>query len=309
MVIRKKSQPRPASFDPPASGPIDGSTPGQLLHRHCPLCQRDNRHQPVSPYSRGVWTIKQCDDCQFVYLENALPYCELIDNYAWGKSFFAERQFRQRREPLFDSISQRLKALRMRYLPRDKALGLIHQYVGRGRILDVGCGSGQLFCRLDDRFIPYGIEIGAEAATVADQCARARGGKVHHQDALAALALFPGQLFDGILMHAYLEHENSPQDVLTHAARTLLPGGRIIIKVPNFASWNRLARGGRWCGFRFPDHVNYFTPKTLVAMLQRARLRVVRFRLRDRMPTSDNMWLVAERPRDDGHARNTSQAA
>ena len=22
----------------------------------------------------------------------------------------------------------------------------------------------------------------------------------------------------------------------------------------------------RWCGFRYPDHLNYFTPKTLAAM-------------------------------------------
>jgi hypothetical protein len=75
----------------------------------------------------------------------------------------------------------------------------------------------------------------------------------------------------------------------------LRPDGRLILKMPNYASVNRRVRGARWCGYRFPDHVNYFTPASLQAMVRAAGLEVVRMRAVDRLPTSDNMWLVAGR--------------
>ena len=42
--------------------------------------------------------------------------------------------------------------------------------------------------------------------------------------------------------------------------------GSVFIRVPNFASTNRKVRGAQWCGFRYPDHVNYFTPDSLSKM-------------------------------------------
>jgi hypothetical protein len=82
--------------------------------------------------------------------------------------------------------------------------------------------------------------------------------------------------------------------VLEETRRVMRPGARIIIKVPNYDSWNRRLRGAKWCGFRFPDHVNYFTPETMTRLVKKAGMRVVRFGMGDRMPTSDNMWLVVE---------------
>ena len=37
------------------------------------------------------------------------------------------------------------------------------------------------------------------------------------------------------------------------------PGGKAYVRVPNYGSLNRKLFGGKWCGFRWPDHVNYFT--------------------------------------------------
>jgi len=45
----------------------------------------------------------------------------------------------------------------------------------------------------------------------------------------------------------------------------------------------------RWSGFRFPDHVNYFTPQTLAEIARRAGFRA-QYRWGDRNPTSDSLW-------------------
>ena len=71
-----------------------------------------------------------------------------------------------------------------------------------------------------------------------------------------------------------------------------------IIKVPNYNSINRRVRGNKWCGFRFPDHVNQFTPKTLLTMVSNANYEVVKFNFFDYLPTSDNMWMVIKPKQD-----------
>ena len=101
--------------------------------------------------------------------------------------------------------------------------------------------------------------------------------------------------FDGVLMQSYLEHEINPLEVLRAVRRVLRPRGFGVIKVPNFECWNRHLRGPRWPGFRFPDHVNYFTPRTIRQVVTRADLLVARFNSLDRLPTSDNLWIVAQK--------------
>jgi hypothetical protein len=87
--------------------------------------------------------------------------------------------------------------------------------------------------------------------------------------------------------------------VLTALHRALAPGGVALIKVPNYASLNRLVTGRKWCGFRYPDHLNYFTPASLKAMAAGCGYRT-RFGPTDRLPTSDNMYAVLSKDRDRG---------
>ena len=62
-----------------------------------------------------------------------------------------------------------------------------------------------------------------------------------------------------------------------------------VVKVPNYASLNRMVMGRKWCGFRYPDQLNYFTPASLAAIAEAACFRA-RFGLTYRLPTSDNMY-------------------
>jgi hypothetical protein len=66
--------------------------------------------------------------------------------------------------------------------------------------------------------------------------------------------------------------------------------------VPNYGYLNRIVMGQKWGGFRYPDHVNYWTPETLIKIIRDTGFQIVRFKIWDRFPTSDNMWLVARKP-------------
>lgn len=113
-----------------------------------------------------------------------------------------------------------------------------------------------------------------------------------HAVELQGLASFEAGLFDLIVMSSFLEHEIQPLPLLREATRMLLANGRMLVKVPNFASWNRSLRGVRCCGYRWPDHVNYFAPDTLSAMAQAAGLKVHRMNAFDHFALSDSLYAV-----------------
>ncbi len=146
---------------------------------------------------------------------------------------------------------------------------------------------------LPESYIPYGIEISQELSQIASKRFTARGGDVIQGDALTGLSQASQGKFSGVIMTSYLEHEVHPREALLLALKVLRTDGKLIIKVPNYGSWNRYLRGEQWCGFRFPDHVNYFTPRLLVKLLNETGYETLQFNLSDHLPTSDNMWIVA----------------
>lgn len=263
--------------------------------RDCPICGRDNRAQCANAFSRPRWELKECAGCSLVYLENPPAYASLQDEFAWEKTWAEEGGRRRQREPVFYYGSRALQAIPKKLFRRDKLMRWVRRYFQPGPVLDVGCAGGHTLERLPSQFIPFGVEVSRGLAELADTRFSPRGGGVLQGDALSTLPRFEPEFFSGVIMSSYLEHEVQPAAALAAGVRILRPGGRLIVKVPNFASWNRAIRGARWCGFRYPDHVNYYTPALLTRLLRDSGLHILRFSFLDRFPTSDNMWLVAEK--------------
>lgn len=79
-----------------------------------------------------------------------------------------------------------------------------------------------------------------------------------------------------MLLRSYLEHEFQARSVLQKVYRKLQPGGRVFVRVPDFGSINRRVMGSKWCGFRLPDHVNYFCDNTLRRLAEGAGFHYAR---------------------------------
>ena len=266
--------------------------------RFCPLCGRDNSEQSALRYSKNPWKLKKCTQCALVYLENTPGYDALKVECAWEKTYQEEKLRRRQGRALRYLVSDAGKKAKKWVRgggQRAKEQRFIRRYIKQGRMLDVGCGTGKTLLDLPDTVVPYGIEISPVLANRSRQYCELRGGFVVNDNALNALESMESDFFDGIIMRAFLEHEIKPLQLLETVRRTLKPGGRVIIKVPNFACVNRLLTGRRWCGFRFPDHVNYFTPSSLRRLALQTGYRVLHFGIFNRFPLSDNMWMVTER--------------
>jgi len=132
-----------------------------------------------------------------------------------------------------------------------------------GAAFEMGCGNGLMLHMLRRRgWQVTGSERGGEATRIA----RESFGVPVVED--GADALDPALRFDLILLIQVLEHLDDPVAVIQKLASRLAPGGRLIIGVPNFVSWQAAFGGAAWFHLDVPRHLRHFSQTSLVAMLR-----------------------------------------
>jgi SAM-dependent methyltransferase len=139
-----------------------------------------------------------------------------------------------------------------------------------GRVLDVGCGSGELLSHYREHgWETFGIDPSEQAAALA----RERGASVHR--GTLADQPWPVESFDLIVFSHSLEHIPQPVQALRLARGLLADGGRLAIAVPNWRCWQRHVFGGRWAHLDLPRHLQHFSPRSLTVIAGVLDLEVV----------------------------------
>jgi SAM-dependent methyltransferase len=138
-----------------------------------------------------------------------------------------------------------------------------------GRVLEVGCGSGELL----QHFASHGWETyGIDPSGAAVAAAARRGAKAHEgtlQD-----CPWQDQTFDAITFQHSLEHISDPVPALQQARELLAPGGVLVIAVPNWSSWQRRLFGNRWAMLDMPRHQQHLSPRALTRLAEKLGLEV-----------------------------------
>jgi SAM-dependent methyltransferase len=137
----------------------------------------------------------------------------------------------------------------------------LRRFVAKGRLLEVGCSTGEMLAVAQASFAAFGVE----ADEASSHIAATRGLNCCH--GTLAEARFPDGHFDVAAMYHVIEHFPSPRVELGELRRVIAPGGWLVIETPNIETlWFRLL-GARWRQL-IPDHVFFFTPATLTRLCE-----------------------------------------
>ena len=254
----------PATADIPATPPaclVCGNTDGNRI-----LTAREKMNGTLEPFD-----YVQCSVCGHLHLVS--PPSDMGPYYAKGYYSFHTRPipawhrwlYRTRTEASlgggnsFGSLLDRLKPPYYAYWLSRTGLRL------GNRVLDVGCGAGNLLrilqisgleCTGIDPYLP------AESTTP-------EGVRLIRRDLLAERRTYHAILFN----HSF-EHVPNPREVLARAAALLEPGGSVVVRIPLADSFAFFRYGADWVQWDAPRHLNLFTQDSFRRLAEQVGLRV-----------------------------------
>lgn len=218
----------------------------------CNLCNSDDYY---------VWgeknniTIVTCKRCGLLYC-NPRPEKDELQKF-YNEDYFIEGDYEG------DSKRQKMYELEIEEIL--KTIGT------KGRFLDVGCAVGKFLVTLPDTFEKWGTEFSDDAAGI--------GRKKFH------LNIITGQIkdiklseayFDIIQMRGVLEHCQDPSGDLVTMRKFLKDDGILrISQLPNIKSICAKIFKTRFNQVKPGEHLYYFSPKTIQALLYKAGFKIV----------------------------------
>jgi SAM-dependent methyltransferase len=235
------------------------AAPIAVGRRPCPACGEPlpatARAAPPSDRrlaARNTYSLVDCETCGTASVVAAERSGERATLYRVG----SYAQARGRVDVALEPLRRLAEWDRLRALPRLKA---------EARVLDVGAGTGRFLVALERAgyrargLDPVGSGPRVERTTLED-------------------ADLPRAAMDAVVFWHVLEHLDDPAGALERARHTLVPGGALVLAVPNGASLQARLGGERWFQRDIPRHAVFFTERGVRSLLERSGFSVVAVR-------------------------------
>ncbi len=209
----------------------------------CPFCSSDTEEYLSTTdvnrrTSDTTYYVRRCRSCGLMFVAN--PPVDLTPYYTSDYHLIPKNRHELDK-----------------HLPRQAfKIKLLKRFQQRGRLLEIGPSIGT-FCALakDAGFEVDAIEMDRACvaylnthvgvnATLSDNPATVLAHRERHYEAIC-------------LWHA-LEHMRAPWEVLAQAAKSLVPGGVLVIAVPNPTGKQARLMGANWPHWDLPRHLFHF---------------------------------------------------
>jgi 2-polyprenyl-3-methyl-5-hydroxy-6-metoxy-1,4-benzoquinol methylase len=237
----------------------------ETLH-NCPICngKEFNPFLSCTDYtvSRETFHITQCKTCGFRFT-NPRPKVEDLAKFYESEDYISHSNTNK---GLVNWVYQQVRKYTLL-----KKLQLISKHKRTGKILDIGCGTGEFLntCKLA-KWETLGIEPSENART---QAIKKFGLNVFIEDAIDTL---PSTTYDVITMWHVLEHVPDLNKRMKDLERLITNGGIILIAVPNPNSFDAIYYKEHWAAYDLPRHLYHFTPNDIETLCNNNQLKVKR---------------------------------
>ncbi|MBI3967946.1 MAG: class I SAM-dependent methyltransferase [Chloroflexi bacterium] len=250
------------------SAAFEGNAGGGFEPAACVLCGHDDADLVYEAPDRlhgspGRFRLVRCRTCTLLYL-NPRPTRAAIGAY------YPADYEPHRRHP--DEMPPK-ERLDWRFAIWKRATA-VERYSRRGRLLDVGCGSGDFLYGMRRRgWRTVGVELSPSTAEYARTrlALDVRTGELHEAKLRAAS-------FDAVTLWDVIEHVHDPVGVLRQIRELLGPDGVLAMSTPDTSSLDSALLGRYWAGLDVPRHLYIFDRTTLATVLARAGLEPVGWR-------------------------------
>jgi 2-polyprenyl-3-methyl-5-hydroxy-6-metoxy-1,4-benzoquinol methylase len=210
-------------------------------HKICLICESDQLKK-LDRFTRTA--LLKCKSCGFVFCEKIPSGKELAEYYAhYGTSQYLSPVTVKRYHEWLDYFEK---------------------FKSTGNILDVGCANGLFLREAKKRgWTVYGSEYGDIQVEICSN-----NGIIMHQGPLNDRT-FENMTFDVVTSIEVIEHINNPREDIAHIHRLLRKGGLFFCTTPNFNALARFYLGDHYNIINYPEHLSYYTPKTIHNLLKR----------------------------------------
>ncbi|MEO5643284.1 MAG: class I SAM-dependent methyltransferase [Bacteroidia bacterium] len=220
-----------------------------LFHSHCLLCNSTQLSSKGKSYEHAY--LVSCDSCGLVFGKRIPTPDELQSHYA---QYIRDNSI----SPITVS----------RY---EELLEQFEPYRKLNRILDIGCGDGHFLAVAQKKgWQVFGTEYTDEAVKVS----RSKGIEIHQ----GSIQDYTADQFDVITSFEVLEHINDGREHVKKINTLLRPDGLFYFTTPNFNSFSRKWLGGKWNVIEYPEHLTYYTVRTVTKLLKDAGFEKSSFR-------------------------------
>lgn len=210
-------------------------------------------------FDAGGYYFRECTSsvCKHVFVSNPPDAGELDEIYASEDYARAHSGGRQ----LFEDFKVVPNRVRLGFKGRIRDLESMGCEFSGASILEIGSSSGVFLQILKERGAAVaGMELSRELSSLALE-------SFGVENFSGDKATQSGETFDFLLAYAVLEHLADPKEALTQWRSYLVPGGHILIDVPNYRSLYRAISRRKWIWLIPPFHLQYFCPESLKKLL------------------------------------------
>ncbi len=221
----------------------------KIINIECPICE-SKKTASINGYEKDY--LVRCSQCSFVY-SNLKPTKDELDN-TYGLYEYS------------NSVPTEVTIEKIK-----KLVAFLMNQIHIKNVLDIACGNGIILCQFKKLgYNTYGTEYDSRLEEIGEK---------------KGFTMLPGGVlpskpdgktsFDLIIFTEIIEHINNPKEVINNIYNLLSSNGILYITTPNFDSLERKLLGNGWGMICYPEHISYYSPKTLHKLLTKSGFKKI----------------------------------